>query len=283
MSSSSVVKAKKRSQPSSSTTATPQHAKKNRTVPPSKQPPLSHFDKLRKQLAAGQFRMLNEQLYKEPGHAALARYRSEPDTFATYHSAYKEQVALWPFNPLDRITDELCESLATAPTTADDDAAAAVVVADFGCGEANLARVLRARLGDERVSVRSFDLVADAARGIEAADLARVPLADSSVDVVVLCLALMGTDWPRFLREARRVLKPNGTLKLAEVGSRFTDRVAFVQALRHAGFKVRELQDGTDFFLRFDCTLSDKRAKSDNAAVAQLKAGMLRPCLYKRR
>lgn len=241
---------------------------------------MTHFEKLRKQLAAGQFRMLNEQLYKEPGHAALARYRSEPDTFATYHSAYKEQVSLWPFNPLDRITNELAELIAASS----DDDTAACVVADFGCGEANLASDLRERLGDKRVSVRSFDLVADAKRGIEAVDLARVPLADSSVNVVVLCLALMGTDWPRFLSEARRVLKPNGLLKLAEVGSRFTDRNAFVHALRHAGFQVSELQDGSDFFRRFDCILGDKRAKPDsNSAVTLLKSGMLRPCLYKRR
>lgn len=43
--------------------------------------------------------------------------------------------------------------------------------------------------------------------------------ADSaSVDIAVFCLALMGTDYPSFLREAARVLKPQGTIWIAEVG-----------------------------------------------------------------
>ena len=42
------------------------------------------------------------------------------------------------------------------------------------------------------------------------------------MDVAVFCLALMGTDYPAFLEEARRVLKPSGTLWIAEVRSRFS-------------------------------------------------------------
>ena len=38
-----------------------------------------------------------------------------------------------------------------------------------------------------------------------------------SVDVAVFCLALMGTDYPSFLLEAARVLKPHGIIWIAEV------------------------------------------------------------------
>lgn len=40
----------------------------------------------------------------------------------------------------------------------------------------------------------------------------------ASVDVAVFCLALMGTDYPAFLREAHRVLRAGGRLWVAEVG-----------------------------------------------------------------
>lgn len=38
--------------------------------------------------------------------------------------------------------------------------------------------------------------------------------------MAVFCLALMGTDYPSFLREAARVLKPHGTIWIAEVRMR---------------------------------------------------------------
>ena len=37
------------------------------------------------------------------------------------------------------------------------------------------------------------------------------------MDIAVFCLALMGTDYPSFLAEAHRVLKPRGHLWIAEV------------------------------------------------------------------
>jgi len=48
-----------------------------------------------------------------------------------------------------------------------------------------------------------------------------VPLKAGTVDIVVFCLALMGTNIGEFLKEANRLLKPNGILKIAEVRSRF--------------------------------------------------------------
>lgn len=73
------------------------------------------------------------------------------------------------------------------------------LIADMGCGEAALA---------ERIphSVRSFDLVSTAPH-VEVCDMAQTPLLSGSVDAVVYCLALMGTDLTKYLLEANRVLK----------------------------------------------------------------------------
>ena len=90
---------------------------------------------------------------------------------------------------------------------------ATAVVADFGCGEARLATSVKQK-------THSFDLVAANDR-ITACDIANVPLPDASVDVAVFCLALMGTNYFDFLREAKRVLRDGGLLLVAEVVSRF--------------------------------------------------------------
>ncbi|GCB84368.1 hypothetical protein scyTo_0024897, partial [Scyliorhinus torazame] len=66
----------------------------------------------------------------------------------------------------------------------------------------------------------------------------QVPLAAESVDVVVFCLALMGSNLLDFLVEASRVLKLGGILMIAEVASRFEDVRSFVNILGSLGFKI---------------------------------------------
>lgn len=41
-----------------------------------------------------------------------------------------------------------------------------------------------------------------------------MPLPSASVDVVVFCLSLMGTNMMDFIREARRLLVDNGIIKV---------------------------------------------------------------------
>jgi Hypothetical methyltransferase len=74
------------------------------------------------------------------------------------------------------------------------------VIADFGCGDAKLARSLPNK-------VHSFDLVSVSPE-VTACDMSRTPLSKASVDVAVFCLSLMGTNLADYLKEANRVLKP---------------------------------------------------------------------------
>jgi ribosomal RNA-processing protein 8 len=71
---------------------------------------------------------------------------------------------------------------------------------DFGCGEAELAKSVEQ-------TVHSFDLVA-VNESVISCDMAHVPLQNSSVDVAVFCLSLMGTNLNDYILEANRVLKP---------------------------------------------------------------------------
>ena len=131
------------------------------------------------------------------------------------------------------------------------DSSTKIVVADFGCGDAKLAdRLLSLQVGgkdgnslEQQSSstkkkkknsrtmtssssvcpfvVHSFDLVSGGNPLVTPADMSNVPLANEIVDVAVYSLALMGTNVADFVREAWRVLKFNGVLRVAEVRSRF--------------------------------------------------------------
>ena len=72
---------------------------------------------------------------------------------------------------------------------------------------------------------------------------------DGQLDVGVFSLSLMGTNFPHFLREANRVLKPSGKLFVAEVMSRFEDINKFVEKMRtEAGFESLKVNKLKDFF-----------------------------------
>ena len=99
--------------------------------------------------------------------------------------------------------------------------------------------------------MKSFDLVATNER-VTVADMAHLPVEDSSADIVIFCLSLMGTNILDFVKEARRVLRLGlgfeipfptffrGVLKIAEVSSRFHNLRRFCDAVRQLGFNQTE-------------------------------------------
>lgn len=167
---------------------------------------LSSFQaKLQARLAGGHFRYINERLYTQSGDESFKMMQKSPELFTAYHEGFRKQVKDWPLNPLDLMIKEVQKF------------PAGTVVADFGCGEAQLAATVM-----PRIKVHSFDLVAPPGnKYITSCDCSNVPLPDNSVDIAIFCLSLMGTNYQDFLTEANRVLKPNGYLFIAEVRSRF--------------------------------------------------------------
>jgi ribosomal RNA-processing protein 8 len=168
----------------------------------------SLLDKMRQRLQGGRFRWLNERLYTSDSSEAVRMMDQEPELYEEYHvggfccrragpplppgcagrlarslvpaaaagdaagaptphapAGFREQTKGWPVQPVDLAISWL----KSKPSS--------WVVADLGCGDARLAASVPHR-------VRSFDLVATAP-GVEACNLAGLPLGDGSVNAAV--------------------------------------------------------------------------------------------------
>ncbi|KAH9062194.1 methyltransferase-domain-containing protein [Lactarius vividus] len=239
---------------------------------------------MKQSLDGARFRWINEKLYKSDGAHAHAMMREDPAVFDDYHKGFRRQVESWPSNPVSHYISTLS---AYPPRT---------VIADLGCGDAALAQALIPK----GYTVMSFDLVSDRAFVTEADIFERLPLPGSEghsdrsgksshghgqvVNVVVCALSLMGTNWPNCIREAWRILRPNGELKIAEVASRFTDVQQFQSLVESFGFRHKSTDDSNTHFtlLEFEKTCRKLRGEKElNKLLA--KGHILKPCEYKKR
>lgn len=208
--------------------------------------------------------MINEKLYTCSGDEALNYFKEDPSLFNMYHTGYQEQMSRWPEQPVNIIMKWL------------KDRNSSLVVADFGCGDARLAKGVKNK-------VFSIDLVSKDPSVI-ACDMSNTPLESSSIDVAVFCLSLMGTNFPNYLQEANRVLKPSGWLLIAEVKSRFdpntggADPDRFCQAVCELGFTSASKDFSNKMFL-----LLYFKKKPKNNSNKEIEWPELKPCLYKRR
>ncbi|XP_077984101.1 ribosomal RNA-processing protein 8-like [Glandiceps talaboti] len=214
--------------------------------------------KMMEKLNAGRFRYINEQLYSMTGEEALKSLGKDLDGFKVYHQGYIAQVHRWPSNPVDKII----KYIQRKPSS--------TVIADFGCGEAKIAQSVKN-------TVFSFDIVA-MNKYVVVCDMAKVPLEAESVDLVVFCLSLMGTNLVDFITEANRVLRNDGILKIAEVASRFDNVKNFVRAFKRLGFTLQSKDLSNKFFYLFEFTKTGKAEKWNSLFGLELK-----PCVYKKR
>ncbi|CAJ0585126.1 unnamed protein product, partial [Mesorhabditis spiculigera] len=212
-----------------------------------------------KDAALKKLEYLNEQLYTMSGSDAYELFSKDPDAFHVYHSGYAEQTKKWPNHPLKYMIQWLSSKTP------------GLVVLDLGCGEAKLGSAVGAKH-----EVHSFDLVAVNDK-VTACDMAKLPIEDGTADIAIFCLSLMGTNLAEYIREARRCLKENGILKIAEVSSRFTNTKLFCGAVCKLGFDLTEKKHLTDYFSMFEFV---KTGKVESKKPFGLK---LKPCLYKKR
>ncbi|KAI0751493.1 methyltransferase-domain-containing protein [Daedaleopsis nitida] len=239
---------------------------------------------MKKSLDGARFRCvwINEVLYKSDSVEAHKLMSEDPAVFADYHTGFRHQVESWPTNPVSYYIS----SLSSYPPK--------TVIADLGCGDAALARALLPK----GITILSFDLVSDNTYVVEADTCARVPLPGSEpspdsgssegegqvVDVVVCALSLMGTNWPGCIREAWRILRSGGELRIAEVTSRFTSVDEFVSFVSSFGFKVKAKDERNTHFTLFEFKKIPRKPKSEKDwEKLSSRGSILKPCEYKRR
>jgi Hypothetical methyltransferase/Probable Zinc-ribbon domain/Type III restriction enzyme, res subunit len=185
-------------------------------------------DVARRRRRYGDFSRMNRTWNQRRSEVTHERLRANPEEWMQYHTLFREARQGWAVLPCQEMI-RWCRQRE------------GYVIGDFGCGEAELARAL-----SDRHTVHSFDHIAINADVI-ACNMAHVPLEDGVLDLAIFSLALMGSNFTDYLREAHRTLKLDGELHIVEATSRFTDRNQFTKALRGLGFVVVETDDWWKF------------------------------------
>lgn len=197
---------------------------------------------MRQKLVSARFRHLNQTLYTAPSDTALDLFAQNPEMFEDYHAGFRQQVSVWPENPVDnfiatlrargnvkppKFKDKRGGKGGPPPSSKDGGMAlprthGVAIIADLGCGDARLAQTLK-ESGDTttlNLKILSYDLHSPSPL-VTKSDISNLPSAEGSVDVAIFCLALMGTNWISFIEEAYRILHWKGELWVAEIKSRF--------------------------------------------------------------
>ena len=208
-------------------------------------PDVNPVEVQRRNLHYGDFSRMNARWSSSYSHTTYERLQGNPEEWMQYHTLYQEARKTWSVIPYE-------EAIKWLQKRSD------LVVADFGCGEALMAKAF---VGKH--TVHSFDFIAINNLVVEC-DMARVPLEDSCLDVAMFNLSLMGLNIADYIREATRTLKLDGQLWIYEVTSHIKDLEGFVRGLKLAGFRIIENTEVWKFrYIR--------AIKSEEVALSQIK------------
>ncbi|MCF7964366.1 MAG: DEAD/DEAH box helicase family protein [Methylobacter tundripaludum] len=192
-------------------------------------PDIDPADLKRRQTQYGDFSRMNARWNVSYSRTNYQRLQENPEEWMQYHTLYQEARKTWQVIPYQEAIQWLQKR-------------SSLVIADFGCGEAIIAKTL-----SDKHTIHSFDFVAINDSVIEC-DMAHVPIEDSYLDVAMFNLSLMGKNSNDYIREAARTLKLDGQLWIYETSSRIDSIQGFVHDLEVAGFKIIEQEEVWKFY-----------------------------------
>jgi hypothetical protein len=184
-------------------------------------PNINPVDVQRRNVQYGDFSRMNARWSNSYSQTTYQRLQENPEEWMQYHTLYQEARKTWSVIPYQ-------EAIKWLQKRSD------LVVGDFGCGEAIIAKSLAGKH-----IIHSFDFIAINDAVIEC-DMARIPLEDNCLDVAMFNLSLMGLNIADYIREATRTLKLDGQLWIYEATSHIKDLQRFTGDIELAGFRIIE-------------------------------------------
>lgn len=167
----------------------------------------------------GDFSKMNARWNTSYSHTLYQRLQENPEEWMQYHTLYQEARKTWNLIPYK-------ETIKWLEQRSD------LIVGDFGCGEAFIAKELA-----DKHTIHSFDFIA-INDSVTECDLKNVPLEDNCLDIAIFNLSLMGLNYEQYIIEASRTLKLDGQLWIYEAISRIKDINNFIQKIQFFGFSI---------------------------------------------
>jgi ubiquinone/menaquinone biosynthesis C-methylase UbiE len=140
--------------------------------------------------------MNSENLHKE--------FNENPKEWEEYHKISKQNEESFPEEEIPR--NKVITSLKNLPGSK------AKVVADLGCGYAEVNEYFEA---DKRFTFHNLDHVS-VNENVVSKDIKNTGLDDFSIDIVILSLAMWGSNCHEYIKEVYRILDIGGTLFISE-------------------------------------------------------------------
>jgi superfamily II DNA or RNA helicase len=166
------------------------------------------------------------------------KFNTNPELWHKYHEISEQNETSFPEEeiPRNRIITEL-KKIQTKRTKN---------IVDMGCGKAQISQHFK---DDSRFLFTNYDHIAFDESIVTACDISKTPEEDDSVEIVILSLAMWGSNCHSYITEAFRILETNGTLYIMEPTKRWSEMDGYNIKPETAASKLRSLLTDNGFII----------------------------------